>query len=99
MALVDQSGNENCFSVNSNFIILANSTLIRKHFRVLISAIVKSKQLTTNLCIGVLKGRDSVLSYYCLNGKRENQNATDPKNSTAVLYWASIVFLNKFKCL
>ena len=46
MALVDQSGNDNCFSVNSNFIILANSTLIRKHFRVLIFAIRSDKLLS-----------------------------------------------------
>lgn len=42
VALIRQSGNENWVSAISIFIILINSTLIRKHFKVLILTTVKS---------------------------------------------------------
>lgn len=42
VALMGQSGNENWVSAISIFIILINSTLIRKHFKVLILTTVKS---------------------------------------------------------
>lgn len=80
MALIGQSGSENCFSVISIFIILANSTFIRKYFMVLIFTMVKSKQLTTNLGIGVLKGRDLCCLILVQNVKRENQNPQTQKS-------------------
>lgn len=80
MALMGQSGNENCFSVISIFIILANSPFIRKYFMVLIFTMVKSKQLTTDLGIGVLKGRDLCFLILVQNAKRENQNPQTQKS-------------------
>lgn len=43
MVLIDQSRNENLFSAIRIFIILVNSTLIRKHWKVLIFIIIRSK--------------------------------------------------------
>lgn len=103
MVLIDQSRNENLFSTIRIFIISVNSTLIRKHLKVLMFIIVRSKQQTTDhkfLSLCFKRGEVYiVLPLFKMLRKKIKINGQKKKYSTAMFYWASIMFLNEFECL
>lgn len=100
MVLIHQSRNAKLLSAIRIFIILVNSTLIRKLLKMLrfLAIRVSNRPQTINLC--ALKAGGLYCVTIVQNAKKENQNQqTDKKKkySTAV-FWASIMFLSEFEC-